>query len=226
MRILGIDTSTKYAGIAVLDDGNLIAQSIMQFKATHSEKLLPEIAHILEIMRIPLETIDYYAITVGPGSFTGLRVGVSTLKGLAYCTGKYIIPVSSLEVIARRIVLVEKPICPILDARKKEVYTALFQWNEGKLLRIKKDSVLTIEKLAEWINEQTIFTGDGVSIYKEKISALFGTKAIFIDSIYGIPSPEIVATVAQEKLREGFFISARELEPIYLRKSEAEIKFG
>ncbi|MDI6714753.1 MAG: tRNA (adenosine(37)-N6)-threonylcarbamoyltransferase complex dimerization subunit type 1 TsaB [Thermodesulfovibrio sp.] len=225
MRILGIDTSTKYAGVAVLDDGNLIAQSIMQFKASHSEKLLPEIAHIFEIMKIPLETIDYYAITVGPGSFTGLRVGVSTIKGLAYVTGKYIIPVSSLEVIARRIVLVEKPICPILDARKKEVYTALFQWNEGKLIRIKKDSVLTIEKLAEWINEQTIFTGDGVSIYKEKISALFGTKAIFIDSIYRIPSPEIVATVAQEKLKEGFFISAKELEPIYLRKSEAEIKF-
>jgi len=226
MRILGIDTSTKYAGVAVLDDGNLIAQSIMQFKAAHSEKLLPEIAHILEIMKIPIETIDYYAITVGPGSFTGLRVGVSTLKGLGYVTGKYIIPVSSLEVIARRVVLVEKPICPILDARKKEVYTALFRWSQGKLVRIKKDSVLTIEKLAEWIKEQTIFTGDGVSIYKEKIMDLFGEKAIFIDSIYGIPSPEIVALIGNEKLKEGFYISAKELEPVYLRKSEAEIKFG
>lgn len=88
MRILGIDTSTKYAGIAVLEDGILLAQSTMQFMASHSEKLLPEIAHILEIMKIPLETIDYYAITVGPGSFTGLRVGISTAKGLSFVTKK------------------------------------------------------------------------------------------------------------------------------------------
>lgn len=226
MRILGIDTSTKYAGVAVVENRVLIAQSTLQFMASHSEKLLPEIAHILEIMKIPIETIDYYAVTVGPGSFTGLRVGISTVKGLAFATRKNVIPISTLEVIARGFIHVEYPICPILDARKKEVYSALFQWENGKLLRIKRDSVLTPEALTEWIKGKTLFAGDGLSIYKDKLQQLFGEKAIFAESIYNIPSSAIVALMGFEKAEEGKFISARDLSPLYLRKSEAEIKFG
>lgn len=226
MRILGIDTSTKYAGVAVVENGVLIAQSTLQFMASHSEKLLPEIAHILEIMKIPIETIDYYAVTVGPGSFTGLRVGISTVKGLAFATRKNVTPISTLEVIARGFPHVEYPICPILDARKKEVYSALFQWENGKLLRIKRDAVLTPEALAEWIQVKTLFAGDGLSIYKDKLQQVFGEKAIFAESIYNIPSPAIVALIGFEKAEDGEFISARDLRPLYLRKSEAEIKFG
>ncbi|MCX7988138.1 MAG: tRNA (adenosine(37)-N6)-threonylcarbamoyltransferase complex dimerization subunit type 1 TsaB [Thermodesulfovibrio sp.] len=226
MIVLGIDTSTKYAGVAVIEDGIILAQSTLQFMASHSEKLLPEIAHILEIMKIPIETIDYYAVTVGPGSFTGLRVGVSTVKGLAFVTGKSVIPVSTLEVIARGFPHVPYPICPILDARKKEVYSALFKWHDKKLIRIKQDSVLKAEALTEWIQEKTIFTGNGLSIYKEQLAQLFGDKAIFAESLYSIPSAAIVALIGEEKAKEGLFISAKELKPLYLRKSEAEIKFG
>jgi tRNA threonylcarbamoyladenosine biosynthesis protein TsaB len=226
MRVLGIDTSTKYAGVAIVEDGKLLAQSTLQFMASHSEKLLPEIAHLLEIMEIPLESIDYYAITVGPGSFTGLRVSVSTVKGLSFVTGKKVLPLSVLEVIAKGLPLVEYPICPILDARRKEVYSALFRWDNGKLIRLKDDSVLTPEDLINWIDEKTIFVGDGLSLYREKIVHELGQKAILADAFYGIPFPAIVAFLGEEKAKEGKFISAEELSPIYLRKSEAEIKFG
>jgi len=226
MRILGIDTSTKYAGVAVIEDGTLLAQSTMQFMASHSEKLLPEIAHILEIMKIPLETIDYYAITVGPGSFTGLRVGISTVKGLAFVTGKSVVPVSSLKIIARGFPYVDFPICPVMDARKKEVYSAIFKWQNQKLVRVKKDTVLSIDMLTEWIEDKTVFAGDGAILYKDKLIEKLGDKAVFAEPIYSIPSPEIVAIIGEEKVREGFFISAKQLQPLYLRKSEAEIKFG
>ena len=226
MRILGIDTSTKYAGVAVIEDGTLLAQSAMQFMASHSEKLLPEIAHILEIMKIPLETIDYYAITVGPGSFTGLRVGISTVKGLAFVTGKNVVPVSSLKVIARGFPYVDFPICPVMDARKKEVYSAIFKWQNQKLVRVKKDTVLSIDMLTEWIEDKTVFAGDGAILYKDKLIEKLGDKAVFAEPIYSIPSPEIVAIIGEEKVREGAFISAKQLQPLYLRKSEAEIKFG
>ena len=226
MRILGIDTSTKYAGVAVIEDGTLLAQSTMQFMASHSEKLLPEIAHILEIMKIPLETIDYYAITVGPGSFTGLRVGISTVKGLAFVTGKNVVPVSSLKIIARGFPYVDFPICPVMDARKKEVYSAIFKWQNQKLVRVKKDTVLSIDMLTEWIEDKTVFAGDGAILYKDKLIEKLGDKAVFAEPIYSIPSPEIVAIIGEEKVREGAFISAKQLQPLYLRKSEAEIKFG
>lgn len=226
MRVLGIDTSTKYAGVAIVEDGVVLAQSVLQFMASHSEKLLPEIARILETMKMPLETINYYAVTVGPGSFTGLRVSLSTIKGLSFATERKVIPLSTLEVIARGLAFVDYPICPILDARKKEVYAALFKWKKDELIRLKEDSVLNFEDLKEWLSEKTIFVGDGLNIYREKLAQIFGDKALFAKNTHNITSPAIVAMMGEEKAKEGKFISARDLQPIYLRKSEAEIKFG
>lgn len=226
MRILGIDTSTKYASIAVLEDEELIAQSSLKFMASHSEKLLPEIVHILEIMKIPIESIDYYAVTVGPGSFTGLRVGISTVKGLCFVTGKKVIPVSTLEAIAMAFPFVNCPICPVLDARKKEVYSALFRWKDQKLIRIRDDSVLTLDKLKDWITEPTLFVGDWLNLYVEKLREAFGNKILEAKKIHSIPSAGLVALIGREKALEGNVISGRDLQPKYLRKSEAEIKFG
>lgn len=226
MRILGVDTSTKYAGVAVIENETMLAKSTLKFMASHSEKLLPEIAHLLEIMEIPLDSIDYYAVTVGPGSFTGLRVGISTVKGLAFVTGKNVIPVSSLEVIARGFPYLDYSICPLLDARKKEVYSAVFKWKNQSLIRIREDAVSGLEQLQEWIDDNTLFVGEGANIYKDKLIELFAEKAIFAEPFYGIPSPEIVALIGLERAKKGIFVSAKELKPCYLRKSEAEIKFG
>ncbi len=226
MRILGIDTSTKYAGLAIVENSELIACCSMQLQASHSEKLIPEIAHILEIMKIPIETIDCYAVTAGPGSFTGLRVAVSTVKGLSFSTGKPVVTLSTLEVMARGFPSVSYPICPILDARKKEVYLALFKWRENILTRIKEDSVVSIDSIVDWIKEKTIFIGEGVRVYKHRLMEKLGNNAMFIESVYGIPNPALVAIMGEEKAKRGEFVSAHQLEPFYLRKSEAEIKFG
>ncbi|MCS7215650.1 MAG: tRNA (adenosine(37)-N6)-threonylcarbamoyltransferase complex dimerization subunit type 1 TsaB [Thermodesulfovibrio sp.] len=224
MRILGIDTSTKYAGVAVLEDGILLAQSTMQFMASHSEKLLPEIAHILEIMNIPIETIDYYAITVGPGSFTGLRVGISTIKGLCFVTQKKVVPVSTLEVIAWQFPYCEYQICPMLDARKKEVYTALFRWKNEKITRIKEDSVLGIDALIEWIKEKTIFVGKGAEIYRGILIEKLDSYAILSPLIYSVPNPQVVAYIGLQRINES--LDVKNLKPKYLRKSEAEMKIA
>lgn len=226
MRVLSIDTSTRYAGVAVIEDENLIAECIMQFMATHSEKLLPEIIHILETMKIPLESIDYYATIIGPGSFTGLRVGISTLKGLAFVTGKKVVTVSSLEVIAHGFPFCKYQICPLLDARKKEVFAALFRWDDNRILRIKEDSVLSIDALVGWIKEKTVFTGSGAELYRDRLIEKLGGKAIFASSPYFIPRPSAVAYVGLQKVKEGFLIHPKDLKPLYLRKSEAEIKSG
>ncbi len=226
MRILSIDTSTKYAAVAVTENGVLTAQATMQFMASHSEKLIPEIAHLLEIMKIPFETIDYYAVTAGPGSFTGLRVAVSTVKGLSFATGKPVVAVSTLEAIARGFPFACYQICPILDARKKEIYAALFKWSGETLQRLKEDSVLKLENLLEWINEKTIFVGDAVQIYKEKLKEHLHEYAFFANNFYSTLNPALVALIAEEKIKKGEVVSAKELEPLYLRKSEAEIKFG
>lgn len=226
MRVLGLDTSTKYAGVAVVEEGKLLAHASLQFMASHSEKLIPEIAHTLEIMKIPLESIEIYAVTIGPGSFTGLRVAISTVKGLSFVTGKKIAPLSTLEVMARGLPLTDFCICPMLDARKNEVYAALFKWKDGILIRLRDDSVLKPERLVEWISEKTVFIGDGASLYRDKLINTFSDKAFFTHSIYNVPSPAIVALMGEEKSKRGELVSARTLAPLYLRKSEAEIKFG
>lgn len=224
MRILGIDTSTKHAGVAVIENEDIVAECVMQFMAAHSEKLLPEIIHILETMQIPLKSIDYYAITAGPGSFTGLRVGISTLKGLAFVTGKKVVPVSTLEVIAYGFPFCKYQICPLLDARKKEVFTALFKWEDNKILRIKEDSVMSIDALVDWIKGKTLFTGSGAELYRDRLIEKLGEKAIFSHSLYFIPRPAAVAFIGLQRIKDGTLVHAKDLQPLYLRKSEAEIK--
>lgn len=226
MKILAVDTSTKYATVAITEENNIVAETIMQFMAQHSEKLLPEIVHILENFNIPVESIDYYAVTVGPGSFTGLRVAVSTIKGLSFITGKKVAPVSTLEVIARAFPYTFYKICPMLDARKKEVFAALFEWKNGNFFRLKQDTVLKVENLVEWIDRETLFIGSGAELYREKIISLFDKKAYFADPIYSIPRAAIVAQIAYEKIKKGEITDAQDLIPVYLRKSEAEIKKG
>lgn len=226
MLTLGLDSSTKYAGVSIVEDGKVIAHSTLLFRASHSEKLLPAVVRTLEILDIPLERIDFYAVTVGPGSFTGLRVAVSTVKGLAFATGKRVVPLSTLEVIARAFAFVPYPICPILDARKGEVYAALFRWSERGFERIMDDTVMSVEALLSLISEKTLFVGDGLEIYGGKIREIFGHKAIIAEPFRGIPLPSIVALLGEDRAKSGQTVSARELVPKYLRKSEAEIKFG
>ena len=134
MKVLGIDTSTPCASVGLADDGGVISEYLLNVPVTHSERLLAAIHFVLKEAGCAMEALDGWAISLGPGSFTGLRIGVSTVKGLAYATGKPVVGVPTLDGLAAQISPTPYLICPILDARKKEVYTAFYRYNQENLL--------------------------------------------------------------------------------------------
>jgi tRNA threonylcarbamoyladenosine biosynthesis protein TsaB len=139
MKVFGIDTSTSCESVGLIDDGEVISDYLLNLPVTHSERLLGAIEFVLREARCPIENIDGWAIALGPGSFTGLRIGVSTVKGLALATGKPVAGVSILDVLASQIAPTPHLICPILDARKQEVYTAFYRYEEGSSLKRQSD---------------------------------------------------------------------------------------
>ncbi len=226
MRLLAIETSTLTGGVAIIEDENLIAESRLNIKVTHSERILKEIDDILSKSGLKIDDIDSFGISIGPGSFTGLRVGLSTVKGLAYATGKKIVSVSTLEALALNVPFAKFQICPILDARKKEVYAALFEWDDQELIKKVKENAYKIEHILSFIDKKTIFLGEGALIYKENIIQSIGSLAIFAHPQHMIPFPSNVAYLAIKKAKNGIFEDPIKLVPLYLRKSEAELKMS
>lgn len=225
MRLLAIDTSTITGGIALMEDDNLIAESRLNVKVSHSERLMKELDHILSQSSLNIDDIDVFAISIGPGSFTGLRVGLSTVKGLVYQSNKKIVSVSSLESLAYSLPFCKYQICPMHDARKKEVYTSVFLWTDDGLIKIMDEQVIRIDDLLFKITEKTVFLGEGAIIYRDKIVSILKDKASFAypQDIY--PSPASVAYLGMIKAKRGEYDDPTVLTPRYMRRSEAEIKF-
>jgi tRNA threonylcarbamoyladenosine biosynthesis protein TsaB len=178
-----------------------------------------------------LSDIDVFAIAIGPGSFTGLRIGLSTVKGFAYATGKPIVSVPTLEALAYHYPFCMYPVCTILDARKKEVYSAVFKWDEDGFKRLLNEESIKIEKLIERIieekkisNKKVIFTGDGVILYRNIILSMFGEKAIFASFDKMVPSPAQIAFIGIKKAIKREFSEPMSITPFYIRRSEAELK--
>jgi len=154
MKIMAIETSTMLGGVAITDDlSGLIAEIRFNVKSTHSERLMTGIDHILKQAGLKLADIDVFAIASGPGSFTGLRIGLSTVKGFSYATGKPIVSVPTLEALAWNFPYCRYPVCTMLDARKKEVYAALFKWDDKGFTRIIDEVSIKVAKILEKINE-------------------------------------------------------------------------
>ena len=167
--ILTIATATPIGSIALTRGEELLAELILKPVGSHSDFLISAIDEILNRTGVVIEEIDAFAAVVGPGAFTGLRVGVSTIKGLAQATGKPVIPVSSLTALAMQAPDAGLPICAMLDARKGEVYSALFQWRNGFPEQIVSEQVASPEIVLESIHGNTVFIGDGCSAYKKLI---------------------------------------------------------
>ncbi|MCI0469504.1 MAG: tRNA (adenosine(37)-N6)-threonylcarbamoyltransferase complex dimerization subunit type 1 TsaB [Nitrospirae bacterium] len=225
MKLLAIETSTMFGGLAVLDSGNLIAESRLNVRTTHSERLLPEIRYIMSQSGLSITDIDVFAISIGPGSFTGLRVGLSAVKGLVYPTDAKLVSVPTLEAFAWNIPFSAYPVCPLLDARKKEVYAGLFRWSDNGFIRVINEQAVSIDNLISKIKEKTIFIGEGAMIYRENIQKGLGEMAIFAPPQAMSPSPSNVAFLGMIKALRGDFDDPVTLAPYYIRKSEAEVKF-
>ena len=225
MYTLGIDTSSRTCSIALLKEDCLLIEMTLGDTHSHSRKLLSLIHYALERAALEIDQIDCFAVALGPGSFTGLRIGISTLKGLCMATQKPIVGVSSLEALSYSVPNNPALICPLLDARKKQVYTSLFRYREKKLVRLIEDMVLYPEELIKRINERVIFLGDGVDVYRDLIEEKIGDLALFLPRFFNQPRAASVAGIGMMKHSLGEALDPRDLKPTYIRRSEAEIKW-
>ncbi len=220
MNILALDTSSKAASCAVVADGVLLGESYINAGLTHSQTSMPLLEDMLKTLGMPLRKIDCFAVTTGPGSFTGLRIGIAAVKGLAMALDKPCAGVSTLFALAANLRCFRGYIAPVMDARRSQVYTALFHCDGVKLTQIEQDDALPIHTLAERIStlapEPVILVGDGAALCSTQL------KGAHICLAPETLRHQRASSVAWAALEQNQFVSAGELEPVYLRLSQAE----
>ena len=226
MKLLSVDTSTRACSVAVVDQDRLACEITTGPAGTHSTHLLSLIRTALELSEMELQGLDGLAVCVGPGSFTGLRIGVSTVKGLAFATAKTVAAVSSLEALAQPWLPWPHLICAMLDARKGEVYAARYRARDGHLEREGREAVLSIEEALDGIHETCLFVGDGASRYREPIGVRLGPLALFPAPGQDIVRASSVAALAQLQFARKEIEDLDRLVPRYVRHSDAELKLG
>ncbi len=226
MYILGIDTATRVAGAAVIGDGRLIAERFIHNLQTHSQNIIPMIQQVMDDSGITPKDLNGIAVTGGPGSFTGLRIGMSVAKSMALVLNIPVAAISTLEVLAWNLYRTEGLICPVLDAKKKEVYTCIYASNGHGLIELIKPAALSIEVLIEEISRfegSVTFLGDGVPVYGDIIREQLGQRVLFATKINSFPRASAAAELGLAQIADSNPGDSTFLQPIYLRKSEAEI---
>jgi len=222
MKILSLDTSANIASVAITNGATPLAQYTLNAKNTHSETLLPMVESALNALSLKVCDIDLFALSAGPGSFTGVRIGAATVKGLAFASNKPCIEVSTLEALAQNLVFKEGLICPVMNARRSQVYTALFISDGKSVKRITEDSAISISELDEQLSkygEPVSFCGDGYGI---TLSALEKTVANPVPVRLRYQSAASVAEVAKRHFEAGEYSDDAGLKVTYLRPSQAE----
>lgn len=226
MKVLALETATLAGSIAIVDDAEgLISEVKVNVNIAYAERLMPSIEWLLNASGISIKEIDAFAVSIGPGSFTGLRIGLSTAKGFAFATGKPLIPVPTLDAFARTLPFCQTLICPMLDARKNQVYAGLYKWDNDRCNKIMPETAIKPEELLKNIIEPVVFMGEGSKIYKDLILELLKTKAVFAPLLNMSPSAATVAEIAIEKINEGTIVDPAGIIPYYIRKSEAEVNW-
>lgn len=224
MKILAIDTSSQSASCAVTEDGKLLGEFFTNVKLTHSQTILPMVENLLEQTRVPLPEIGLFAVTDGPGSFTGLRIGLSAVKGMAHALGKGCVGVSTLEALAWNLQGLDAAVCPVLDARCSQVYTALFRSGGDFPERLAADEAVSLSELGERLKkfgERVFLVGDGAemcyNVFKDRVANLT------------LPSPALrfprassAALAAGRAYLRGDVLPPASLAPAYLRLPQAE----
>lgn len=225
MKILGIDTSAVSCGVAVLNDGKIISECYVNTGLTHSQTLLTLIDSCLKNCNLEITDIDYLAVSVGPGSFTGIRIGVSAVKGLCFSRNIPCFAVSTLEALAGSVFADDAVICPVMDARCMQVYTALFELKNNELVRLTEDAPLTLAELYENLkecNRKIVLVGDGSDIAFKYLSDK-GLDIRVFSEIYKYQHGSGVAITAYRNYNNGISpVDAEILQPNYLRLSQAE----
>ncbi|MGB2782933.1 MAG: tRNA (adenosine(37)-N6)-threonylcarbamoyltransferase complex dimerization subunit type 1 TsaB [Atribacterota bacterium] len=226
MKILGIDTSTKFCNLGLIEDEDVLAEyTINGLKKKHSSILVPAIKDLLKTMDLKMEEINGIAVSIGPGSFTGLRIGLGVAKGLSYACSLPLLGIPTLEAVAFPLRGIPHLICPILESKKDEIYDVVFQGGENlyKVMDYKCEDIHSLLTRLSLLTEKIIFLGDGIRKYRENIEVKIGENALFIDSQINLSIATNIAFLGLGKLKrkeeDDIFI----LSPFYLRRSEAEI---
>lgn len=228
MKILGIDSSGMVAGIAIVEDDITVAEYCVNYKKTHSQTLMPMLDDVVRLTEQDLESIDAIAVSAGPGSFTGLRIGAATAKGLALALDKPIVSVLTCHALAFNVWGTDSVVCPIMDARRNQVYTGIYRFCDNELTVIQEQTACDINELIRKLNElcadgqSVIFVGDGIPVYRETIESTINCKYAFAPAHMNRQRAASVAVLGGIYYNMGKAIKSDDFKPEYLRKSQAE----
>ncbi|MEJ2491496.1 MAG: tRNA (adenosine(37)-N6)-threonylcarbamoyltransferase complex dimerization subunit type 1 TsaB [Desulfuromonadales bacterium] len=223
--LLTIQTATPAGSVAVTDGSALLAEINLQCRRTPTDWLMPMIDMLLTTTERDKKQLDGIAVVRGPGSFTGLRVGLATAKGLSLALDCPLLGISSLQSLAMQLPFAERPVCVMLDARKQEVYSAVYRWHGGGPRPVTEERVARPEKILAEIDEETLFVGSGASVYRSLIVRQMADRAHFAPAFIDLPRAAAAASLAQQDWAAGVRCTADQLMPVYLRPSEAELNF-
>ncbi|MBI2411656.1 MAG: tRNA (adenosine(37)-N6)-threonylcarbamoyltransferase complex dimerization subunit type 1 TsaB [Deltaproteobacteria bacterium] len=224
MNILAIDTSSPSGSIALFSDNRLVAELTVSEAGVHAEWLLKSIDSFLSSLNRSISEVDLFAVTNGPGSFTGIRIGVSAVKGLAWSAGKKAAGVSTLKALSMNLPYSARPVCAVLDARKGEVYSALFDLSGGGIKELMPEAALSPQALVDALASLSlpsppIFIGDGLKVYGDLLREKVALASFAPEALWRIRASNIALLAIDD-----FHRDPKDLIPVYLRRSEAEIK--
>lgn len=232
MKIIALDSSGLVASVAVIEGQTLVGEYNIQYKKTHSQTLLPMLDEVCRMIELDLASVDAIALAKGPGSFTGLRIGSATAKGLGLAMDKPVIEIPTLDGLACNLYGTDKLVCPIMDARRNQVYTGIYEFLPGeekpvcyKLHCLTPQCAVSIEEIAERLNafgREVIFLGDGVPVFEEKLKELMQIPYGFAPAHMNRQRAAAFGFLAEEYYQAGKMVNAREHAPEYLRLSQAE----
>lgn len=225
MKLLAIDSSGLVASVAIVSEETVIAEYTVNYKKTHSQTLLPMLDEIVKMLGMDLSEVDGIAVSAGPGSFTGLRIGSATAKGLGLALDKPIISIPTLEGLAYNLLGTHAMICPMMDARRNQVYTGLYEFDQDKLITISEQKAIAIEEIIDTVNEigkSVMYLGDGTSMYDSIIKDMTKVDYSFAPIHMNRQRAASIGALGFVYLKEGKIETAADHSPIYLRVSQAE----
>ena len=225
MKLLVLESSGLVASVALMEENSMICEFTMNHKKTHSQTLLPMVDEMMKITGFNKKELDAIAISKGPGSFTGLRIGSATAKGLSQALNIPVVSISSLEGLAANLYGTKDLICPIMDARRSQVYTGIFQYEGERLIARREDDAVSVSDLIRILNEKgepVIFLGDGVPVYQKLLEEGLTVPCRFAPSHMNRQRAGAVGVLAVQYYKEGKVEASKDHKPEYLRKSQAE----
>ena len=217
MRVLAVETSTLAGGVAILDGDRVVGEYLLDVRVTHSERLMVAIDRVLRDASISIGDLDGVAVAVGPGSFTGLRIGLGTVKGLVFGQSIPVVGVPTLDAMAAGIPFSGLPVVPVLTARRNEVYTSRYRWDGARMRREGEYLAISPAELSALLDEPVILVGDAATAIESPFARVAPVAR-------RLPSPAVVGQLGIERLMRGETVAGADLVPFYLRPSQAELK--